>query len=236
MKNSITCKNCSAENPPYAYICSNCGAFLRSRVHNIDLIKTTSKLIEAPSQAFKNIIFAEHKNFIFVILFLLSIRFLIDARFISLISIGEFQSEGSLIVSLLLVLAAATIFLILFSWLLELVWKSLQIETRIKDNFSILIYALLPNIFALIFLFPLEVEVFGQYLFSVNPTPFVIKGTIAYLFAGAEIAIKVWIIFLIYKAFKVQTESFLISVFSTSIFIFCMALLFYFLSTIIFTL
>ena len=235
MKNSIKCKSCSAENPSYEYICGNCGSYIRERVYNIDLWQTIARLIDSPAEAFRKIVYAEHKNFIFFIIIILAAKFLIDVRFIAVVSIGEFNPGTAVVVSYIIVLTVSIIYLALYSYIFKVVHSEFGIDTRFRDNFTLIIYALLPNVFALVLLFPLEMEVFGKYLFSSNPSPFVIKSTIAYTFLAAEILIKLWSIVLIYKAFKTQTADALPAIADTIIFVFFFFLIHFYLSIIIFT-
>ncbi len=83
MKNIVTCPNCSSENPYYKETCSSCNSFIRDKISNLDLWNIIGLLIENPVKAFRQIIYSQHKNFIFFILFFVSIKFLINARFIS---------------------------------------------------------------------------------------------------------------------------------------------------------
>jgi hypothetical protein len=235
MNNKVTCSNCSTENPLYAYICENCNSFLRERVFNIDLWKVVGLLIESPKKGMEQIVFSEHKNFISFLLILIATKLLIDTRFISLISIGTFNPSTSLYLSYLLVLGIISVYLILFSFCFTLVNKSLQITTRLKDNYALLTYSLLPNVFGLIFLFIIELVVFGEYLFSINPTPFVIKEITAYIFAGAEILLIVWSVVLSFKAFKVQTDSLHYSIIYTFVFYFFLSVILFYTSKFIFT-
>jgi hypothetical protein len=234
MNNRITCSNCSDENPPYAYTCKNCNSFLRERVFNIDLWNVIGLMIEAPKKAFELIIFSEHKNYITFLLIFIAIKLLINTRFISLISLGTFNPSTSLYLSYLIVLGILLVYLILFSICFTLINRSLQISTRLWDNFALLTYSLLPNVFGIIFLFIIELVVFGEYLFSINPTPFVIKGIIAYIFAGAELLLIIWSVLLSFKAFKVQTHSMLYSIIYTFVFYFCLSVILFFSSKIIF--
>ncbi len=236
MKHRIICSNCSAENPPYAYTCKNCNSFLRERVFNIDLWKVMGLLIESPKKAMEMIVFSEHKNFIIFILIIIAVKMLVNTRFISLISLGSFNPSASLYLSYLIVFGIVLVYLVLFSICFTSLNKLLQITTRFMDNFALLTYSLLPNVFGIIFLFIIELVVFGEYLFSINPTPFVIKGITAYIFAGAEIFLIVWSILLSFKAFKVQTDSLLYSIFSTLVFYFCLAVILFYSSKFVFTL
>ena len=234
MNNSITCSNCSSENPPYAYTCKNCNSYLRERIFNIDLWRIIGLLIESPKKAMEMIVFSEHKNFISFLLIFIAAKLLVDTRFISLISLGNFNPSTSLYISYLIVLGIFVIYLILFSICFTSINKLLKITTRFRDNFALFTYSLLPSVFGIIFLFIIELVVFGKYLFSINPTPFVIKGVIAYIFSGAEIMIIVWSIFLYYTLFKFQTGSILFSIIYTFVFYFCLAVILFYLSKFIF--
>jgi len=234
MKNSVSCPNCNTENPFYNLNCSSCRTYLRERVYNLDLWSTISSIVETPSRAFKTIILSEHKNFIYFILLILSLKYLINARFISMLSVGGFQSTISLQYSYLIMMAVTVIFLIGFSWFYTLAGKKNSF-IRFKDTFSIIIYSQLPYLFGLIILFTLELVLFGDYLFSKNPTPFVIKGFFAYLFLILELSTVIWSAILVLKAFLVQTKQKLFSVFASIIFFVLLWLLIYFCSLIVFT-
>lgn len=235
IKNTITCSSCSNENPPYVHICENCNSFIRDRVYNIDLWNLIGLLIESPGKAFKLIVYSEHKNFISFVLLLITVKFLVNARFISLVSLGSFNPTTALYLSYIIVLVSLTVFLILYSYCFTFVNKFLNIKTRFRDNFSVLLYSLIPNVFGIIFLFVIELVVFGGYLFSVNPSPFVVKEFIAYLFAGAELSLIIWSVFLSFNAFRVQTNSILFGIINTFVFNIFIAVLLFFLSKHIFT-
>jgi len=236
MKNRISCSNCSAENPPYVYTCNNCNSFIRERVFNIDLWNVIGLLIESPKIAFELIVFSEHKNFISFLLIFIAVKLLVNTRFISLISLGSYNPTTSLYLSFLIVFGILVIYLMLFSFCFTFINKLLHITTRFRDNFAVLTYSLLPNVFGIIFLFIIELVVFGEYLFSINPTPFVIKGITAYIFVAAEVLLIVWSIILTLKAFKVQTDSLLYSIIYSFVFYFCLSVILFYSSKIIFTL
>jgi len=235
MKNSVTCPNCNSENPFYNSVCSNCKFYLRDRIYNIDLWTLMSSLIESPAKAFRTIILSEHKNFILFILFFVSIKYLVNARFIAMLSIGEFQTTIGLQLSYLIVLGITLIYFIIFSLLHKLSSKRNEVNIRFKDTLALIIYSQIPFLFGLIILFPLELVIFGDYLFSLNPTPFIIKGTIAYLFLVIEIGLVIWSIFLVFKAFRTQAQNLFFSLTSASVFVVLFWTLIYFCSLIVFT-
>jgi len=234
MKNSVICPNCNTENPFYNLNCSNCRTYLRERVYNLDLWSTISSIVETPSKAFKTIILSEHKNFIFFILLILALKYLINARFISMLSVGGFESTISLQYSYLIMLGLTIFFLTGFSWIYTFTGKKSSF-IRFNDTFSIIIYSQLPFVFGLIVLFTLELILFGDYLFSKNATPFVIKGFFAYLFLLLELSTVVWSTMLVLKAFLAQTRQKLFSVVASIIFFVLLWLLIYFCSMKVFT-
>ncbi len=207
MKNSVICSNCHTENPFYKLICENCKSYIRDRVYNIDLGTAIGRLIESPTKGFKTIIFSEHKNFLVFLILLSVLKLELDSVFISLylkqhiISLNNFAA-GYLV--LLIILFSA---LLLFSYLVNILNKGLGFETRTKDNFSIYTFSLLPHIFALIILFPLELVMFGEYLFSINPSPFALKEFIAYSLLILELLIIAWSCFLTVMANYTQTKN-----------------------------
>lgn len=235
MKNSVACPNCNAENPFYNSVCLKCKSYLRERVYNLDLWTLLSSIIESPTKAFRTVIFSEHKNFIFFLLLFLSLKYLIIVRFISAITIGDFQSTVGLQISYSIVLGGTIILFLIFSFLYNLVGRYNNIFLRFKDSLSLIIYSQIPLIFGLIILFTLELVIFGDYLFSINPTPFIIKGNIAYLFFALEWGTIIWSIFLLLKAFRAQSQSLSFSLIATIIFFVMLSSLLYFCSLFVFT-
>ncbi len=218
MNYMISCPYCNSENPYYNLTCSNCNSFVRDRVSNLDLWKIIGLLIENPKDAFKQIVFSEHKNFIFFIFFFLSVKLLIDSRFVSLLSIGSFSTKTNLFASYLILGIFLILLFILFGVIFSKLYSSPEFKIKFKDIFSLTIYAQVPHVFALLILFPIEVIVFGDYIFSLNPSPFVIKEFISYLFLSLEILVAVWSIILSAVGFYVHFRRVIPALFLTLIF------------------
>lgn len=207
MKNSVKCKNCSTENPNFAHICSNCKYFLRDRVSNIDIWETIGLLIESPSKAFYKIINSENKNFIIFITLLLAVRIMVLSRFISLVLKDNAESTTALFLVYLISLTSFVFVLSVFTMLSSLFLNKNSFIVRQKDIYSLAVYSGIPHIFAVVLLLPIELIVFGDYLFSNNPNPFQIKSTIAYIFLALEVGIILWSIFLNFISYSVLTLS-----------------------------
>ncbi len=196
MKNVVTCPNCGTENPFYKYTCSNCKGYLRDRIYNLDLWHIIGALIESPVKAFNRIVQSEHKNFVILIGIIFSVKAFIDARFISILFSGESDLTVNLIPALLISLGSSFLIIWIFTFILFFINRLAGLKTRLRDNNAVLIYTLLPYLFALVVLFPIELIVFGQFLFSSNPSPFIIKPVVAYTLLAFEGLMILWAIFL----------------------------------------
>ena len=175
MNNTVACKNCGEENPYYALICKKCHSYLRERIYNIDLWKILGLLIESPTKAFSFIIQSEHKNFISFFILLASVKLFIDSMYISLITGTPDPNHSNIIVNYFVILCSVFALVLVFGILITIVNKSNNLKTRIRDNFAIFTYSLLPHIFAFIILFTVEATVFGDNLFTKDPTVFSLK-------------------------------------------------------------
>jgi hypothetical protein len=212
MKNVVVCSNCKSENPFYTLICTSCKSYMRERVYNIDLWKTISLLIESPSAGFKSIIFSEHKNFIILVILLAAGKLFIDGMFLSLFSLKENAAISNYISNYLIILGSTFILITLFSLLLKLMIKKAGIQSRFGDNLSIISYSFIPHAFGFLLLLPVELILFGGYLFSADPSPFIIKETLAYVMLGFEGLVILWSLFLTFIAVKTQSNNILFSV------------------------
>jgi hypothetical protein len=192
MKNVVICPNCRTENPLYKYTCSGCKAYLRDKIFNLDLWQLIGMLIESPVKAFTRIIQSEHKNFIILITVLFSIRAFINSRFISILLYGENSLRFNLITALLISAGAGILIIWMFTFILFALNKISGLKTRLRDNNAVLIYSALPYSFALIVLFPIELIIFGGYLFSNNPSPFMIKPAMAITLLSFEGLLVLW--------------------------------------------
>jgi hypothetical protein len=207
MKNVIICKSCNSENPYYEVICVNCHSFLRERIFNIDLWKTIEQLIETPVTAFRRIIQSEHKNFISLIFIFAVFKLFISSIFISLIFFKDEQVLNNFISRFFIFAGGMLVLLLFISLILRFILKSGGIKSRYKDLLALLTFSLMPYSFAAIILFPVELIIFGNYLFSVNPSPFIVKSFFAWVLLVLEILLIIWSVFLSIAGTFAQTKS-----------------------------
>ena len=235
MKNIIVCKNCKTSNPFHQLTCLNCKGYLRERVYNLDLWMLLEQLIESPIKGFTKIIHSEQKNFIIFIIVLVSIKFFINTIFFFLINAQNNLSSLNGIRNYCIILTSVTLIILIFTILIKITNRLLNNITRVKDIFSILSYTLVPNIFALVILFPQELIFFGEYLFSNNPSPFLIKEIAAYIMLVLEILMILWTYFFSIMGLFTLTKSIIYSVSWGTLYVFMIFLTQYFLSFYLFT-
>ena len=142
MKNTVNCANCNTENPFYQLTCKNCNTYLRDRVYNVDLFKILGLLIELPKKAFQLIVFSEHKNFIYLVLFFASLKFYIDANLFSVWTSKLHQSHGSIIFEIAVILVLSFLLIFILAVINSFIEKSAGLTNRTKDNFAIIVYSL----------------------------------------------------------------------------------------------
>ncbi len=206
MKNIIICSNCGTENSYQILTCKKCQSYLRARVVNIDFWKVTWGVFESPIKSFTTIIFAEHKNFVLILSVLIGIKFFINSFIFSNIFTTKPEAINFLFLNSLLSIGYFLVLLHLFSFKITFVNKALGINSRFKDNYSIYSFAMIPQVFALLILTPMEYAIFGKYWFTYNPSPFLLKSLSAYLFIGIEILMITWSFILFMLATFVQTK------------------------------
>jgi hypothetical protein len=188
----IVCPNCGKEVPSYEYKCPDCGNFLRERVFNIDLWNTIWKLFYSPVEAFRKIVFAEHKNYTIIFSILLGVKFFLTVDLTTLLFKLRNGESPDLLKNLILFSVLFVFVLILFSLLFKIVGQIFKEKLRFKDFYSILIFSFSPLIFVLFIIFPFEYALFGNYWFTFNPSPFILRPVAAYLLISVEGLLTFW--------------------------------------------
>ncbi len=219
MKNIIPCPNCNIENDYYRLNCTKCGALLRNRVVNLDLWSTIWKVIEEPTKAFENIIFAENKNYVFFVALLFSIKLTFNSFFVKS-NLGKgIDFQNYLGLDFLIGIITFIVAFLIIALFHKIILKGFGINTRFKDNFSILVYSSVPILITLIIFFPVEYALFGKYWLFFNPSPYMIKPTAAYVFTWMELLMFFWMYLLLIIASFVQNKSKVYSFFSATLII-----------------
>jgi len=212
MKKAQICPNCNSENPFYVLICTNCKAFLRSKIANIDLWDTLWKLLESPIKTAETIIHSEHKNFLSIILLLAGLKvgssFLVISNALNL-SDSEITNSFSFI---MIYAAVFIIALLAVSFIITKLNNLSGIKNRFKDNIALYTYAFLPIVLIMIFLTPVKLAIFGLYWYSFNPSPLLFKPMTTYIMLFIEGIFYLWSIVLFITSTYAQTKNIFYSI------------------------
>lgn len=204
--NYLYCSNCSEKNPLYLKNCTNCKHYLRAAVPNIDFWKTTWQLFESPKNALTNIIYADHKNLIIILLIALSVKFFLTSATVQSLSnlIIPYSEYFWYNTGLLVAIYTATV--LIFAKIFGVIANK-NGRTRYKDNLSIFIYSFIPAILGLFIITPVAYGIFGKHWFISNPSPFLIKETFAYIIVAVEVIMFLWSFFILAIGFSIQSNS-----------------------------
>lgn len=214
MENSLICNTCGEKNPIYALNCSKCNAYLRTRISNIDLWRTTWRIFESPVKTAENIIQSDHKNFVIFLLFLICLKYsFLKAMIFNAIKGDEIFSN--LFTSIINGGLPITISLLGFAFVFTLINRIAGIRNRFFDNLAIYTYSFIPQLLGMLFLIPIYFALFGEYWFTFNPSPFIIKPAAATVLLLVDAIFFVWSIFNIGAATYTQTKSKTYSVISS---------------------
>lgn len=193
----IRCSVCGHENDDLAVICVSCKSYLQSKVDTLDLFQTFWALILSPRATFRRIVLSKHKNYVF----LLSALFGMALAF----TILWFKNLGHLFPNLIILLLTGTIagpligiaFVFLFSAVMLALGRLLGGTASSRNTFGVVAYASAPIILTLIFVFPIEIAIFGLDFFGNNPSPLVIKPFVYVALIGFDVLAVVWAWFLL---------------------------------------
>lgn len=212
MKNRVTCKICQTENPFHSLKCEQCKGFLRDKISNIDFWSTIIRLIESPREAFKTIIFSEHKNFILLLTLFYTFKIILLELFINTFALNYQDAVlNHFLIFGMIVFLSVFASLYFFSWTIKYLLHKFRVETRTKDNFAILIYSLVGYVFSLLILLPIELILFGSTLIQNSPSPFFLKPIPAYSMLIFECLFIIWSFFLMNRGFYLQSKSLIFS-------------------------
>ncbi|MFA6979725.1 MAG: hypothetical protein WC209_10415 [Ignavibacteriaceae bacterium] len=161
-------------------------------------------MIENPKSALIEIIQAEQKNFTLFVLCASLFKIFLLGSLVSGVVIGKNFS----IPSFIFFSASVVILIFIIGHLVKRMTTGVKDRGnfRIKDFFAAFSYSFTPQLFGLFILFVLEFIVFGEQMFTFNPSPFLIKKNFAYLFLSLELGITVWNIYLTKIFFSIYTD------------------------------
>lgn len=218
--NLITCPSCGVKNLFESYKCSNCSAILRTKVSNINFWETLNSLLFRTDDTFKKIIYSDHKNYSSILLILFAIKLSQYAFFVFNLTDMSIHFEKFFLI-LILSITIISIFTYLFVEITRAVFSKIYKQKLLRKNFfSIFGYASSFFSLSIFILLPIEIILFGPYLFSLNPSPFDIKPLPAYTIIGIELIMLFTFIFLLIVGFKVYLNRTSVSILLTTVLVF----------------
>lgn len=192
MKNVLVCKNCGTENPFYSLNCSKCESYLRTRTSNIDLWQTIWQIFETPVKAGEKIIHSDHKNFLVSLLIVIAVKYATVAAMIYNSIYSRTEPMNVFPQAFIVGGVPIVLVLLLFSMIIKLLNSSFGIWNRVTDNLALYIYCFIPQVLGFLILTPIHFALFGEFFFSFNPSPFLIKPMAAYVLLIIEVMLFVW--------------------------------------------
>lgn len=197
------CRQCSEKVPLYLSTCRTCGAVVRDRVPNIDFWHTLWTIIVQPADTLKLVIQAEKKNFIFFILLFVSVKLFLNYQ---IFTIQIFHRDYFNRVNFLQGIGIIFIWFLLITGLGWLILRYIAVKVRFRDVIAIILYSQLPLCVSLLLLFTPEFVLFGPFLFSYLPSPFVIHTKIAIFLGLIETGALIWAVYLLYTGIHLIIE------------------------------
>ena len=170
----IECRVCGAPNSDLALTCTQCKSFLQAKVDTLDLFATAWGVIESPAKAFKRVVLAKRKNYVFFLSVLMGMGAVLTAA--SLHNLGPALGGlpgvvgavilGGIVIGMLGVPMLAS--------MLVAAARMLGGTGGIRPVMAVIVYASAPALAILIAVAPIKLAIFGQYLFDHNPSPMVL--------------------------------------------------------------
>jgi hypothetical protein len=179
MMETRVCPVCKNENPYLSIVCGACGSYLRESVRSLDLFQTVWNLVESPHETLQRIVIANQKNYSWLL------QVLFGCTYVSFLfwgmKIGIVIND--LILILVLIMVIGPVIGIMVINMIALIGKICIGSSiiRFRDIRALLSYSSMPLIISFLILFPVEVGIFGMYLFTESPSPMLLKPVI-YIF------------------------------------------------------
>ena len=92
----------------------------------------------------------------------------------------------------------------------------------LRNNIAVTSYAMVPLVLLLVFVFPVELSLFGNDLFGENPSPMIIKPAIYAILLGFDAVGMAWSLFLLGEGMALANsvarwKGFMVAIMGTSI-------------------
>lgn len=199
-----TCPVCGTQNDDLAVICTSCKGYVQAKVVTLDLFQTIWGLMESPSATFRRIALAGSKNYVIplAVMFGVALAYallwhanygVVEPRLMTIIGTGVIA--GPVIGGFLLLILAR---------MLSIATPAAGRKVSPRNAFALLAYAAVPVVMSLVIIFPIEIAVFGIYLFDINPPPIVLNPVAYVILAGLDGIAVIWSSVLVWIGIRVM--------------------------------
>ncbi len=200
---TIECPICNSQNSYLLTTCTSCGAFIQDRVPKLDLFDCIYRIFENPKQVFLSVARSEQKNYVYT-LFAFG-GYAVTAIIYMIGCVGNLDTNFIFTIAIFIVVGLP-VGLLFFSLLAGIAWFSNTFIWRVRIPYrtstAFLAYSLIPVVITVFFILPVELAIFGKFLFSDNPPPQSYKPTIFYTLAAIDAIAVAWSIFLFMISFN----------------------------------
>lgn len=201
----ITCQVCGTGNDDLAVVCRSCKSYVQGKVDTLNLFETMWGLMESPTRTFKKIALARSKNYVLLLAAMCGIAAVYAAFWA--VQIGR-RVEGLVSIlgyGLAAGVPAGILGLLLLSVALRTAARTLGGTGTIRNVFAVSAYAATPIVLSLVVVFPVEIALFGIYLFDRNPSPMVLKPVPYVVLAVIDVLAALWSFLLLGIGLRVAT-------------------------------
>lgn len=198
------CHVCEADNLDLAVRCKSCGSILQDSAKALNLFSTIYNLWRFPDQTLKKVIIASHRNYTVLLAALegIGLSFL-TLYIVKAADIYSVDFTRLLVTGIVLGVVVFLPALYVFSGISYLSLRVSRTGASVMGYISGMIYSLHPFAIGAAFLIPMDVAVFGSFLFSNNPSPQVINPISFYFLAFLDIVLLAAAVALILRFSKV---------------------------------
>jgi hypothetical protein len=201
----ITCSVCGRQNEDLAVVCTSCKGFLQSKIVALNLFETVWCLVESPRTAFRRIVLSQHKNYVVVLSTLMGVHVAYYVIW--------YKNLGDVFPDLMVLLGAGLaagpslgmVCALGFGALVMKLTNMVGQRVSMRNAFAVVAYAGVPVICSLVFVFPVEMAIFGIYFFGTNPSPMVLKPVEYLVLLGLDSLAVVWSLSLLTDGLMVLT-------------------------------
>lgn len=188
----ISCPVCGEQNDDLAVVCRSCKSYVQAKVDTLDLFSTVWGLIESPSATFKRIVLSRNKNYVIALSSVFGIALLY--------AVFWYKTLGRLFPNVLFLLGfgllagplAGILFALISALMVRGIARLFGGRSTLRNMYSVFAYAMVPVIFSLVLVLPVEVAIFGIFFFDNNPSPLVINPILYLALLGLDAISVIW--------------------------------------------